>query len=122
MSKFICFVAILCVGLFEASMANRCPTDSVKIEQVPTGRSIESKPEWKVKVSNQCACTLTLLKLTCPKFLPSIEVKPPVISIDEDGHCLVKTLNPLYSGEFLEFSYAWDPIQLQVLDFIEACS
>ncbi|KAL1566205.1 hypothetical protein AAHA92_01838 [Salvia divinorum] len=122
MSKFICFIAILFVSLFEVSMANRYLTESVKIEQVPTGRSIQSKPEWKVKISNQCTCTLTLLKLTCPKFLSSIEVNPPVISIDVDGHCLVKTLNPLYGGEFVEFMYAWDPIQFQVLDFIETCS
>lgn len=122
MSKFIFFLAILCIVFLEVSLAEICPTSSLKIEQTATGHSVQSKPEWKVKVSSSCKCTLTLVKLFCPKFLSSIEVKPPVISLDGEGHCILKGMNPLHYNESIDFTYAWDPIDFKVLEFDVACS
>ncbi|KAH6783239.1 hypothetical protein C2S52_008198 [Perilla frutescens var. hirtella] len=127
MSRFICIlIAVLCVlvptKLVSVVAQNICPLSSVTVDQIPTGRSVASKPEWKVNITSECFCTVLDLTLLCPKFTSGIEVNPPVISVDKDGHCVVKTLNPIHSGDSVVFTYAADRIQFQPLSFNEACS
>ncbi|KAL1557096.1 hypothetical protein AAHA92_12624 [Salvia divinorum] len=116
MRRSIWYVAI--IASLVASPTETC----VKIEQVATGRSVESKPEWRVSVTNgcRCRCPITLLKLMCPKFISTIRVKPPLISIDPDGHCLLTT--KIYPAKSIFFTYAWDPIQFQLLYSNQTCS
>nr|XP_011459157.1 PREDICTED: uncharacterized protein LOC105349890 [Fragaria vesca subsp. vesca] len=119
--KFLCMVFFfsLIVG---GHCLDYCSVNNMSIEQPQTGKSVQNKPEWNVKITNGCSCTLLNVKLSCNGFRTVQDIDPSILSVS-GGECLVKNGQPVYANADFSFTYAWDtqfpfnPISYQI-----ACS
>ncbi|GMI83812.1 hypothetical protein like AT4G32105 [Hibiscus trionum] len=95
------FLALIGQGYCQCSLAN------VTISQTKTGKTVKSKPEWRVTISNNCVCTQSNLKLSCDGFQTAEAVDSSVMS-KSGGECLINDGQPIDSSSDLSFNYAWD--------------
>ncbi|KAK8624671.1 hypothetical protein V6N13_089560 [Hibiscus sabdariffa] len=95
------FLALISQGYCQCSIAD------VTISQKQTGKTVESKPEWQVKISNGCPCTQSDLKLSCDGF-QTVETVDPSVMSKSGGECLINNGQPVAPESDLSFNYAWD--------------
>ncbi|GMI83811.1 hypothetical protein like AT4G32110 [Hibiscus trionum] len=94
------FLALIGQGYCQCSLAN------VTISQTKTGKTVKSKSEWRVTISNDCVCTQSDLKLSCDGFQTAETIDSSVM-LKSGGECLINDGLPVYSFSNLSFNYAW---------------
>ncbi|KAK6118366.1 hypothetical protein DH2020_047937 [Rehmannia glutinosa] len=112
---FVCSLVLLC----SLTQGQDCPPT---INQTLTGKRIGSKPVWNVIIKNTCDCTDLDVTLSAPNFQTLIPVDPSILSKDNTGHWLVNDGKPIYKGNNVTFTYAWDRVDFSVFDYRVACS
>ncbi|KAK9945962.1 hypothetical protein M0R45_011450 [Rubus argutus] len=119
--KFLCVIFLLSL-IAGGQCLEYCSVNNILIEQSHTGKSVQNKPEWNVKITNVCSCSLVNIKLSCDGFQTVQDIDPSILSVS-GGECLVKNGQPVYANGGFNFTYAWDtsfsfePISSQI-----ACS
>ncbi|KAF5190933.1 hypothetical protein FRX31_019479 [Thalictrum thalictroides] len=84
--------------------ANTYTFKDILVSQVPTGKQIEGKTEYKVTLKNPCICTQLSITLSCPGFNTVEAIDPTILTHDGDT-CGVEYIHRF---EQVEFTYAWD--------------
>ncbi|PIN24417.1 hypothetical protein CDL12_02871 [Handroanthus impetiginosus] len=105
-------INILCVILFvslmsQGSLQQQCEIKDLKINQKPTGKNVNNKPEWTATISNNCICTQMNVQLSCKGFQTEEPVDPSLLSKSGDL-CLINNGLPIYGFRSISFVYAWD--------------
>ncbi|KAJ8767575.1 hypothetical protein K2173_017919 [Erythroxylum novogranatense] len=82
--------------------------NNITIGTVRSGKQVLGKPEWNVKVTNNCPCPLSQIKLTCEGFQSTEHVNSTIL-VEQGDTCLLINGKPLKASSSVKFSYAWDP-------------
>ncbi|QCD99285.1 TPD1 protein homolog 1B-like [Vigna unguiculata] len=112
--SIILLLPIICEG--------SCSLRDLSITQTLTGVKVEGKPEWIVKITNNCACVQLNVILNCKGF-QSVEKIDSSVLRNSSGRCLVNNGQSVYGEDAVQFKYASDkqfpftPISSQI-----ACS
>ncbi|KAL2959228.1 hypothetical protein AAZX31_18G256600 [Glycine max] len=108
-SIFKLLFLILFLGLVFQGVAANCPIEGrFSISQSQTPDWAHGMPQWKVKVTNKCACAQSQVKLNCSGFQTNFVENPSILNISGNV-CLLKNGLPIGIGETVEFLYAWLP-------------
>ncbi|EFH43521.1 predicted protein [Arabidopsis lyrata subsp. lyrata] len=92
---------------------------SLFVRQWKTGKMVNNKPEWEVKVLNSSPCYFTDTKLSCVGFQSDTPIDSKVISKSGDT-CLLANGDAIHD---FSFKYVWDTsFDLKVIDGQIACS
>jgi len=87
-------------------MAGSCSLKDLSITQKQTGVKVQGKPEWTVKITNNCACVQLNVILNCRGFRSVEKIDPSLLRISSNG-CLVNNGQSIYRDDF-QFNYASD--------------
>lgn len=87
-------------------MSGTCSFRDLLITQNLTGVKVRGKPEWRVKITNNCACVQLNVMLNCEGFRTVEKIDPSVLRISP-ARCLVNNGQSVY-GDAVQFNYAWD--------------
>ncbi|KAM5564438.1 hypothetical protein ABKV19_018826 [Rosa sericea] len=102
--KFLC-IAILC-SLIMGGESQHCNLNNLKITQSATGKSVQSRQEWKVTITNDCSCTQLNVKISSPGFQTVGPIASSILSKSGNDY-LVNSGKPIYAYENFSFTYAW---------------
>ncbi|KAL7119453.1 hypothetical protein ACP275_02G064400 [Erythranthe tilingii] len=124
-TKILCFVVFISLAISKGSSHEdqRCPPETIKIVQTPTGK----KMEWKVDVTNTCNCNPYQVQLSCPKFETVVVNKDDqsiISEIDNNGHCLLNKGQPLsvFEENTVSFTYVGNRIEFSLYSYFASCS
>ncbi|KAL9330830.1 hypothetical protein ACSQ67_000440 [Phaseolus vulgaris] len=94
----IFFLPIICHG--------SCSLKNISITQTETGVKVLGKPQFAVKITNNCACVQLNLILNCKGFKSVEKIDPSILKISPSG-CLVNGGQAVYTDP-IQFNYASD--------------
>lgn len=89
------------------TLQDQCDFNDIKFVQVLTGAKVQSKPEWKVTVTNDCICTQFNIQLSCSGFQTVEKIDPSILTIGKDT-CLLLKNDRFFGFHNVSFNYAWD--------------
>ncbi|KAK9266135.1 hypothetical protein L1049_013974 [Liquidambar formosana] len=100
-------LVIVLLSLIGQGMCQNCSTGDLLVQQNQTGTNVQSKPEFKVTVLNECPCLQANVKLGCDGFQTVEPIDPLALAKSGNG-CLL--INGSSMGPFsqVSFTYAWD--------------
>lgn len=100
-----------------------CRLYDIVISQSKTGKIVEGKPEYQVKVSNNCACPQSQVTVKC-FGLSSVEpVDPNAIKILDEERCIVNNGKAVSKSLPVKFKYAWmNPQDFPVISAKSLCN
>ncbi|KAK7318986.1 hypothetical protein RJT34_03696 [Clitoria ternatea] len=117
-------IKILSIVLFSVLISqgySQCSLKDISVSQQRTGVMVQGKPEWKVTVTNKCACGQKNVILNCDGFQTVEPLNPLILTVSNPGpYCLVTPGYPIYRDP-VTFNYAWDvsfplnPISSQII-------
>ncbi|XP_059639049.1 uncharacterized protein At1g05835-like [Cornus florida] len=116
------FIAILLLSLINKGLCACKVNDKIQISTVRTGKEVSGKPEWGVKVINNCNCAQKNIFLRCKGFQSVENVDPSLFLPSADGRCLVKNGEPVAPFDNVSFNYAGDPFFFLPLSSVDMCS
>ncbi|BAT82391.1 hypothetical protein LR48_Vigan07g244600 [Vigna angularis] len=100
-------LTILCIILLLPIICEgTCSFRDLSITQNLTGVKVRGKPEWTVKITNNCACVQLNVILNCQGFRTVEKIDPSVLRISP-ARCLVNNGQSVY-GDAVQFNYASD--------------
>ncbi|CAL8996998.1 unnamed protein product [Prunus brigantina] len=99
-------VVFLC-SLIVGGNCQPCTEQNLKITQSKTGKMVQNKPEWNVKITNVCPCSQLDVKLSCDAFQTVEDIDSSILR-KSGSECLVNNGQPIYPNTDFNFNYAWD--------------
>ncbi|XP_010437953.1 PREDICTED: uncharacterized protein LOC104721622 [Camelina sativa] len=117
--KLLCLVLVFA---FINQGYGDCHLNYLSVKQSKTGKMIENKPEWEVRVRNPCIrCKFQYAKLLCVGFKSVTPV--PTSSLSKSGDiCLLNAGNFIFPHVDFVFKYVWDTsFDLKVIDGVIVC-
>ncbi|CAN8273268.1 unnamed protein product [Cochlearia groenlandica] len=104
---------VLCLVLFLAFTTH--------VKQSKTGKLVQNKPEWEVRVTNPCQCRFQYTSLSCPGFNSVTPVPTSLVSKSGDS-CLLNAGKFIVPHVDFVFKYVWDTnFDLKVQDGVIVC-
>ncbi|KAK9133528.1 hypothetical protein Scep_013056 [Stephania cephalantha] len=91
-----------------ARMCQQCNLSNIVVKQAPTGASVKGKNEYKVTVTNNCACVQQDLMLNCKGFDTTLDPAPIIFHKIDGETCVVNNGDPISNTTPITFNYAWD--------------
>ncbi|CAN6911798.1 unnamed protein product [Brassica oleracea] len=114
-------VIMLSCGGFMVHMKSSTTDESV-INNSKTGKLVQNKPEWEVRVTNPCKCKFQYTKLSCAGFQSVTPVATSLLSKTGDV-CLLNAGNFILPNVDFVFKYVWDTsFDLKVIDGVVVCN
>ncbi|CAA7041563.1 unnamed protein product [Microthlaspi erraticum] len=115
---------LLCLVLFLSFVARGyglCALSYLNVKQTKTGRLVQNKPEWEVRVRNPCKCRFQYAKVSCAGFQSVTPV--PTSSLSKSGDiCLLNAGNFIFPQVDFVFKYVWDTMfDFKVIDGVIVC-
>ncbi|XP_071694613.1 TPD1 protein homolog 1B-like [Rutidosis leptorrhynchoides] len=110
-SAFECFLTIFLFTLLAVKGdAQACDFKDMSIETQKTNRQVKGKPEWDVKVQNNCAlnCSQYNVVVSCNNFQSVEKIDPDLFRSAGDNIYLVAGGGYFGPHAQVVFSYAWD--------------
>ncbi|KAK9151896.1 hypothetical protein Syun_010205 [Stephania yunnanensis] len=98
--------ALFILSFLGKGICQQCNLGNISVNQVPTGAAIHGKNEYKVTVTNNCACAQQDLELNCKGFDTTLSTDPLIFRKIDDETCLVNNGGPVSST--ITCNYAWD--------------
>ncbi|KAJ0251864.1 hypothetical protein HA466_0127600 [Hirschfeldia incana] len=99
-----------------------CQLNDLSVKQSKTGKLVQNKPEWEVRVTNPCKCKFQYTKLSCAGFQSVTPVATSLLSKVGDI-CLLNAGNFILPNVDFVFKYVWDTsFNLKVIDGVIVCS
>ncbi|ESQ53966.1 hypothetical protein EUTSA_v10027525mg [Eutrema salsugineum] len=110
---------LLCLILFLAFVAQgygdshpndlSCHLSDLSIKQSKTGKIVQNKPEWEVRVKNPCLeCRLHYIKLSCVGFNSVTPIDPSASFTHVRDVCYLRSGFYIHPREEVVFTYVWD--------------
>ncbi|WZZ24152.1 hypothetical protein YC2023_007553 [Brassica napus] len=116
---------LLCLVLFLALVIQKfgdCQLNYLSVKQSRTGKLVQNKPEWEVRVTNPCKCKFQYTKLSCAGFQSVTPVATLLLSKTGDV-CLLNAGNFILLNVDFVFKYVWDTsFDLKVIDGVVVCN
>ncbi|KAF8110896.1 hypothetical protein N665_0078s0086 [Sinapis alba] len=116
---------LLCLVLFLSLVIQgygECQLSSLSVKQSKTGKLVQNKPEWEVRVTNPCQCKFQYTKLSCAGFQTVTPVATSFLSKTGDI-CLLNAGKFILPNVDFVFKYVWDTsFNLKVIDGVIVCS
>ncbi|KAL1210375.1 hypothetical protein V5N11_006706 [Cardamine amara subsp. amara] len=116
---------LLCLVFFFALVTQgygECKLNYLTVKQSKTGKMVQNKPEWEVRVANTCTrCKFQYAKLSCVGFKSITPIDTSLLS--KSGElCLLNGGNLIYPHMDVVFKYVWDTsFDLKVIDGVIVC-
>nr|VDD48291.1 unnamed protein product [Brassica oleracea] len=99
-----------------------CQLNYLSVKQSKTGKLVQNKPEWEVRVTNPCKCKFQYTKLSCAGFQSVTPVATSLFSKTGDV-CLLNAGNFILPNVDFVFKYVWDTsFDLKVIDGVVVCN
>ncbi|KAF8110894.1 hypothetical protein N665_0078s0084 [Sinapis alba] len=102
--KFLCLILLFAFVSQGFGCHGEGTFEDVILKQSKTGKMIKNTPEWEVKLTNPCTCTITHLMMTCVGFQSLTPIDPTQMSIS-GNECKVYSLSG--GGTVFVFKYVW---------------
>ena len=84
----------------------QCSSGEFTVSQTQTGKTVGMQPEWKVTISNRCACSQSEVKLSCDGF-QTVETIESSVLAKTGGECLINNGEPVAPFSEFSYNYAW---------------
>ncbi|KFK31524.1 hypothetical protein AALP_AA6G123800 [Arabis alpina] len=101
---------LICLVIFFAFITQGYGCEELTLTQSKTGKMVQNKPEWEVKVTNSCPCQFLNTRLSCTGFKSVTPVEISVLAKPTSGDdaCLLNNGLIISKNENLSFKYVWD--------------
>ncbi|CAL9227683.1 unnamed protein product [Arabidopsis halleri] len=115
---------LICLVLFFAFVNQGygdCHLNYLSVKQSKTGKLVQNKPEWEVRVTNPCKCKFQYTTLSCVGFQSVTPVATSLLSKSGDL-CLLNAGKFIFPHVDFVFKYVWDTsFDLKVIDGVIVC-
>ncbi|KAL9288847.1 hypothetical protein AtEden1_Chr4g0310861 [Arabidopsis thaliana] len=116
---------LLCLVLFLAFVNQGygdCSLNSLSVKQSKTGKLVQNKPEWEVRVTNPCNnCKFQNTELLCVGFNSVTPIDTSLL-LKSGEACLVNAGKFIVPHVDIVFKYVWDTsFDLKVIDGVMVC-
>ncbi|KAJ4707847.1 putative Beta-1,3-N-Acetylglucosaminyltransferase family protein [Melia azedarach] len=105
--QFILYATLFLALISEGMSQQRCPVETISIEQQETGRIVKGKTEYQVIVINICDCPQKNVTLDCDGF-QTVEDPDPAIFTKTEASCVLLHGKKVVPSIEVDFTYAWD--------------
>ncbi|CAA7041564.1 unnamed protein product [Microthlaspi erraticum] len=85
-----------------------CQLSDIIVKQSRTGKLVQNKPEWEMKVTNLCSCKVKNVKLSCAGFSSVTRVDLYLLKVRDV--CLLRSGTYAYPHSDIVFTYVRDTI------------